>query len=713
MSRRASDDRWRAPGPPPEGMRESIRRHDSDPRAEHRREDVACARARGGHRVGGHEDKRRGRFRAADRDLIPHENLPWALPPPTPLRAAPRRDREARRARAWTSARARPPRWRVRPTTPPPSRRVSQPLSPPPPGPPPPPPRKRLRRLVDDDAGMRLAANFPTAKTIWCACVGTPPDAKANFRRRRRSPPSSSPHVDELERSNTPSATTVKSDSTVTFALKCTSEAPSSTHGNHAAGRIAGPGATRKRDETSSAPAVRREPPYPGTTNRTRARARRGEDPPSVPPPRVRDGVPGGCAGGVPDADHDVGAWRRVRGCVRRERRVRAASAVGGMTPAGRTPTTPASRRAMTSSSATPLARTRASARAASAAGMAAGTSAGTVEALDVDISGHPLAVVPDVDPAASDRRAGAPSMVTRSIISSCAWRVTRRTSPSPGGGGRRVIVAHPTTYPPARRDRPASSSRCCRRTSGSRGVPVGAGATGLDRRVHLHRVRMGIRRRRRRLRGRAPARRHPASPPGGALQNCEDLGDLDTPTASGPEAASLRAKRTARCSPPARSPQLRARDHGLRRSAASAKEERGARPRVHRLVRRLLRPRRVPGLRARRRARGAEILKLPEGMPAPRLSAPARVPHLPGRAPLRSRGVSTVRQVECRGVSRVRSVPGARDRGADRAGGCGCEQSVQASSSKLPRRRATQTSTSKTTKSSRRRTNRKREREE
>ena len=39
------------------------------------------------------------------------------------------------------------------------------------------------------------------------------------------------------------------------------------------------------------------------------------------------------------------------------------------------------------------------------------------------------------------------------------------------------------------------------------------------------------------------------------------------------------------------------------------------------------------------------EILKLPEGCSAPRLSAPARVPHRPGRAPLRSRGVSTVRQ--------------------------------------------------------------------
>ena len=232
-------------------------------------------------------------------------------------------------------------------------------------------------------------------------------------------------------------------------------------------------------------------------------------------------------------------------------------------------------------------------------------------------------------------------------------------------------MVAHPTTYPPARRDRPASSSRCCRRTSGSHGVPVGAGAAGgsIDASTSIASgtgsedagadfagvlLRGGI----------LPRRRSALQTAGGGL------GILTTRRAAGWAAPSLSDETDGPLlSLPARSPQPRARNHGPRRPAASAKEERGARPRVHRLVRRLLRPRRLPGLRARRRARGARDPQAPGGMPAPaRVSAPARVPHRPGRARLRSRGVPTVRDGQVQGVSRVRSVPGARDRGADRA---------------------------------------------
>ena len=113
------------------------------------------------------------------------------------------------------------------------------------------------------------------------------------------------------------------------------------------------------------------------------------------------------------------------------------------------------------------------------------------------------------------------------------------------------MIVAHPTTYPPARRDRPASSSRCCRRTSGSHGVPVGAGATGgsIDASTSIASgwgsddagadfagvlLRGGI----------LPRLR------GARFKLRGGFRDLDTPTASGPGSGQpARTKRTARCS--------------------------------------------------------------------------------------------------------------------------------------------------------------------
>ena len=232
-----------------ERMRESIRRHDSDPRAEHRREDVDVCPSAGSGFLGGHED-RRGRLARRARSRRGFERAVKGTRPRPPTRCA--------KLRAAIAVRRAPcPR---RPC----ACAVRRPLA-------------CVQRRTS--VASRVPASFSSAslssssaaawgetpRVIGCGGCASPrthrqdhlracvkqSDAKANFRRRRRSPPSSINDVDELgaQQHAGRDHRQVRLHRDVT--ASAASEAPSSTHGNHAAGRIAGPGATPKRDETS------------------------------------------------------------------------------------------------------------------------------------------------------------------------------------------------------------------------------------------------------------------------------------------------------------------------------------------------------------------------------------------------------------------------------------------------------------------------------
>ena len=147
---------------------------------------------------------------------------------------------------------------------------------------------------------------------------------------------------------------------------------------------------------------------------------------------------------------------------------------------------TPPSSRAMTSSSAAPSARARASASIPSHASLA--TFAPELSALALCPGWRATSSSPDGSSDPSGRtavlprrmtRAGASSTVTRVTTSSCACSVRLVTSPDPFAGGLQTIVACPSTYPPAPGMNPTSRSRCCRRTSGSQARPGASTSMG------------------------------------------------------------------------------------------------------------------------------------------------------------------------------------------------------------------------------------------
>ena len=127
------------------------------------------------------------------------------------------------------------------------------------------------------ETGMAFCAKSPTASVMVCACVGTPPEENANrffFDPSRVfvSAPETSPSFGSSASSassssavlvSTPGATATSPESTVTPSEKCASDAPSSTQGNHAAGRAAAPGAAKKRPPSSST--HEHNAPAPGT----------------------------------------------------------------------------------------------------------------------------------------------------------------------------------------------------------------------------------------------------------------------------------------------------------------------------------------------------------------------------------------------------------------------------------------------------------------
>ena len=246
---------------------ESIRRHDSDPRANIAGR-TSPAPVPG---VAPPVRTRRGRPAGNGRSRYFSNDAPPPPPADVKVRSSAPRSRGAKAP--WTSARARPPRWRfvqrrrLRRVAPAASFLLASPPS---------PPLARRRRWTTTRRSPRTSS--PPRPS------GAPASVPRRTRRRifvDEEPPPSLADVLQARAQLTPSATTHKSDSTVTFALKCTSEAPSSAR-NHAAGRIAGPGATRKRDETSSAFPYAASAPYPERIQPNRARVDGGEDPPSV-----------------------------------------------------------------------------------------------------------------------------------------------------------------------------------------------------------------------------------------------------------------------------------------------------------------------------------------------------------------------------------------------------------------------------------------------
>ena len=318
----------------------------------------------------------------------------------------------------------------------------------------------------------------------------------------------------------------------------------------------------------------------------------------------------------------------------------------------------------MTSSSATPLARTRVG-----AGGVRGGdgqTSAGRSRRSTSTSSTSSLSS-PTLIPAASDHPRGAPSMVTRSIISSCAWRVTRRTSPSPGRG-RQVIVAHPDDVfaraahrpkvelevLPANLGEPRRSRR--RGRDGGR-IDASTSASGW-----------GSGRRRRRLRGRVRA--EASRLPGAQFQTAGRICDLDTPTASGPGSGQpARIGMDACCCRPRDCHSRGGRGTmalSIRRSLGEGGTWRSSLVFIVSCAVCFVPG--VQGLRARRRARGAGDPQAPGGMLRPAIVRPgaSAPPPRPSASPI-SRSVHRASRWSAGRVPRV-IVPGARDRGADRA---------------------------------------------
>ena len=128
---------------------------------------------------------------------------------------------------------------------------------------------------------------------------------------------------------NTPGSTAVRSGSTRTVALKCTRAPPSSTHGNHAAGRSALPGATMYRSPSSSGSRNAHIAPSPGThqpaytsvpsflssmivtsvpsTSIASSAPSPSFVPPSAPSVGLATGLDGGCATGGAICRHESG----------------------------------------------------------------------------------------------------------------------------------------------------------------------------------------------------------------------------------------------------------------------------------------------------------------------------------------------------------------------------------------------------------------------